>query len=820
MSSKCKGLSLLAVLLGLVALVSAPLSAQINFSDFSNVSSLALNGTAAPATNTSGQKVLRLNTDDQFHVSGTAWFATQQQSVTGGFSTTFEFQISRDADNEPGPADGIAFVIQNSSGTGFGTTARGGSGGAIGYGVPDPGDNGTAIPNGLAIELDTYQNPWDPDANHIAVQSCGTDPLTQNHEATCPTSGLSAELGLVSNPGGITLADGAVHTLVVDYDPGANNTPGVLRVFLDNVGTPVLTVNVNLSTLLSLNDGNAWVGFTGSTGGSTEINDILNWTFTPATAQTSITETITPNDPNPTDNNYVFGSYNHKVEYSNAQGADTVTVTAIPISQTNFLNTRLVGSNFFQNHPNTQCAIYEGTGGLCVLFEVTCTNAPGSTDCSTLNYDLFNNFNTQQTINGACLLKTPIGSNNWANIIETFTQTRNDPGTKSKSNGFSDFVVGQNCTAPPSFSIATPANGGVYPPGPLTLSFVCNPDPDAPNVTVNSCTGLWNGNPVNSGDTITLTTIGPASFPVSATDSVGNSSSQTSYFTVGQAPAFTSGNAVTFQTGVFGSFTVTTTGTPSASIMASGALPGGVSFTNNGNGTATLAGTPNPATGGVYNLVFTATNSIGNATQAFTLTVNQPPVITSANNVNFPLGVFSSFTITSTGFPAAAISESGALPNGVGFANNGNGTGTLSGTPTVTGTFNLTLSASNVAGTATQAFTLTTSGPQVSINPTSLNFGTVNWLSLLWKNVTIQNTGTSTLQLTKVSVTPGQGADGDDFTPLNLCKSTLAPGKSCTVTVFYFADDIGTANATLNIYDNAPGSPQTVSLTGTAKKGH
>jgi len=339
-------------------------------------------------------------------------------------------------------------------------------------------------------------------------------------------------------------------------------------------------------------------------------------------------------------------------------------------------------------------------------------------------------------------------------------------------------------------------------------------------VTVTSCSGVWNGNTVNSGDTITLTNIGPASLPVTAMDTVGNSSTVTSNFTIGQAPSFTSGNAVTFQTGVFGSFTVTASGTPAPNISESGGLPGGVTFTNNGNGTATIAGTPLAGTGGIYNLNLTASNALGNAMQAFTLTVNQAPVITSANSANFPVGVFSSFSITSTGFPAAAISESGALPNGVNFVNNGNGTGTLSGTPTVTGTFNLSLGASNAAGSTTQAFTLTASGPQISINPMSLNFGTVNWLRLLWKNITIQNTGSSTLQITSMSIVPGKGADKDDFTLLNLCKSTLAPGKSCTATVFYFADDIGTANATLNIYDNAPGSPQVVTLTGTAKIGH
>ena len=791
----------------------APLHAQITFSDFSNVSTLALNGSAAQATNGSGQKVLRLTRDGQFHKSGTAWFMTQQQSVSGGFTTTFQFQITHLPTNGAGPADGISFVIQNSSGAGFGTAARGGSGGAIGYGAPDPGDNGVAIPNSLAIELDTFQNSWDPNNNHIAVQSCGTAPNSQSHNGAC-------NLGIISNLNGITLADGNVHTIVIDYDPGPSNTAGPLRVFLDDVGTPVLTVTTNLSTLLSLNSGSAWVGFGGSTGGDVETNDLLNWTFTPATAHTSITETIIPNNPATQTNNFVFGSYNHKVQYNSAQGADTVTVTAIPIDQTTFFNTRLSGSDFLHNHPGTQCAIYEGTGSLCVVFEVTCTDAEGSSDCETLNYDLFNNFNTQQTISGACLLKTPVNTNNWANIIETFTQTRTDPGTKSRSNGFSDFVLGQNCTSPPTFSIATPQNGGVYPLGPLTLSFLCLPDPDAPGV-MTSCSGTFNGNPVNSGDTVTLTTLGAASLTVNATDSVGNSSSQISNFTVGRSPAFTSASSVTFQTGVFGSFLVSTSGLPAPSIVAAGGLPGGVTFMDNGNGTATLAGTPVAGSGNVYPLAFTATNTLGSALQSFMLTVNQAPAITSASSVNFPVSVFSSFTVTATGFPTPSISDSGTLPSGVTFTSNGNGTATLSGTPANVGTFNISFTASNVAGATAQNFTLTTSGPQVSISPTSINFGTVTFLSLLWKNVTITNVGTASLQIGKIAVALGPGADKDDYTLLNFCKSTLSPGKSCVVTVFFLADDLGSSSATLDVFDNAPASPQQVSLSANVvKRGH
>jgi hypothetical protein len=72
-------------------------------------------------------------------------------------------------------------------------------------------------------------------------------------------------------------------------------------------------------------------------------------------------------------------------------------------------------------------------------------------------------------------------------------------------------------------------------------------------------------------------------------------------------------------------FTVTTTGSPSpalswSTIGAQTGLPAGVTFVNNGNGTATMSGTPTIA--GIYTFTITAANGIGaNATQTFTLTV-------------------------------------------------------------------------------------------------------------------------------------------------------------------------------------------------------
>ena len=187
--------------------------------------------------------------------------------------------------------------------------------------------------------------------------------------------------------------------------------------------------------------------------------------------------------------------------------------------------------------------------------------------------------------------------------------------------------------------------------------------------------------------------------------------------TVDEAPSITSADAATFTVGSNGSFTVTTGHSfPASPAISDGgaALPTGVTFTDNGNGTATLAGTPAAGTGGTYTFTITAANGVTpDATQSFTLTVDEAPSITSADAATFTVGSNGSFTVT-TGhsFPASpAISDGGAaLPTGVTFTDNGNGTATLAGTPAAGtgGTYTFTITAANgVTPDATQSFTLT-----------------------------------------------------------------------------------------------------------------
>jgi hypothetical protein len=90
----------------------------------------------------------------------------------------------------------------------------------------------------------------------------------------------------------------------------------------------------------------------------------------------------------------------------------------------------------------------------------------------------------------------------------------------------------------------------------------------------------------------------------------------------GTAPAIVSGSATTFAVGTSREFTVTATGTPAPSLAERGTLPAGVTFKDNGNGTARLSGTPASGTAGTYPLTFQASNGVSMASaQSFTLTV-------------------------------------------------------------------------------------------------------------------------------------------------------------------------------------------------------
>lgn len=175
------------------------------------------------------------------------------------------------------------------------------------------------------------------------------------------------------------------------------------------------------------------------------------------------------------------------------------------------------------------------------------------------------------------------------------------------------------------------------------------------------------------------------------------------------SPAITSAATATAVTGLPFSFTVTTSGSPVPTVSRTGALPTGITFVANTNGTATFSGIATTAMAGrTFPITLTATNVMGAVSQSFSIVVGARPVITSATTRNVKDGVSFTFTVTTTGSPTATLSATGALPLGVTFTPNADGTATLSGTPPrgLKGSYVLTITATNVHGSATQSFTL------------------------------------------------------------------------------------------------------------------
>src|SRR5207302_7865721 len=185
---------------------------------------------------------------------------------------------------------------------------------------------------------------------------------------------------------------------------------------------------------------------------------------------------------------------------------------------------------------------------------------------------------------------------------------------------------------------------------------------------------------------------GPASYMFTITASNGVSPDANQTFTlnvVSPPPVITSVNNATFVTGTFNTFSVRTIPfVPTATLTFTGALPVGVSFVSNSNGTATLSGTPSAGSEGVYQIIINAANgTLPNATQTFTLTVQdtapvaQAPAITSAASTTFTIGAGGNFSITTTGTPTSSVTLTGPRPSWLSFIDSNDGTATLSGIP-------------------------------------------------------------------------------------------------------------------------------------------
>ena len=193
-----------------------------------------------------------------------------------------------------------------------------------------------------------------------------------------------------------------------------------------------------------------------------------------------------------------------------------------------------------------------------------------------------------------------------------------------------------------------------------------------------------------------------------------------------------------------------------------------------------------------------------------------------------------SITLTNSG--TAALSISGIVVNGTNAADYAQSNtcplspATLAATascaisvtftPSANGARAATLSISDNASGSPQSVPLTgtgvTSAPSVTLNPTSLSFGNQNvGTTSAAQTVTLTNTGAAPLTINSIALGGTNAADFAESANCPLNPSTLASGGSCTISVTFSPSVTGSRSATISISDNAGGSPQNVTLSGT-----
>ncbi|MCW2800829.1 MAG: hypothetical protein JWQ70_2301 [Aeromicrobium sp.] len=258
--------------------------------------------------------------------------------------------------------------------------------------------------------------------------------------------------------------------------------------------------------------------------------------------------------------------------------------------------------------------------------------------------------------------------------------------------------------------------------------------------------------------------------------------------------------------------TFTTTGSPQAALTETGDLPAGVTFHDNGDGTATLSGHPTAGPGGVYTITVKATNEAGSDTKSFDLRLHQAPKLTGPMASTYTVGQAGGpdqFSQTE-GFPDAILSSS-TLPGGLAFTPQSGGKGTIAGTPdagtgghydvTITGDngtpppatwpFSLTINqAPGIDGPAASTFTVGTAGSSDAFTTTGYPKPDLSATGLP-NGLSVSGNGTA-----KITGTPANGTGGEYDAVVKASNGIGSPAtKNVHVTVKEAPELVGPSDA-------------------------
>ncbi|MGQ5341320.1 putative Ig domain-containing protein [Xanthomonas arboricola] len=475
----------------------------------------------------------------------------------------------------------------------------------------------------------------------------------------------------VSNVTGASVGDGQGQGTIVNDDALPALSIDDVSVNEGNSGTTTATFTVSLS---AASGQTVSVNYTTADGTATAGSDYVarsgTLTFAPGVTAQGVAITVngdTAVEPSETFSVGLSGASNASIARATGTGTivnDDVVVTVGPAS----LPAATAGSAYSQT--------LSASGGTApYTFTVTAGALPAGLSLSA----------------GGVLSGTPTASGGF-NFTATATDSGGSPTSGARAYTLTVAVATTTFpatslpagTAGQAYSSAlNPATGGV---APYTYAVTAGALPAG--ITLDGSSGALTGTPGS---------VGSFSFSVTATDSTTGTPSQAtrSYtLTIAAPPIVVAPSTLPAATrGTAYSQTLSASGgtAPYTYALASGTLPAGITLASNGtlSGTATVEGS--------FNVTVTATDAgsfTGN--QAYTLTVAGPNLVLPASTL--PAGTagqaYSAAITPATGgtAPYRYALAAGALPNGVVVDA---ATGALSGTPTLSGTFNFTLTATD-----------------------------------------------------------------------------------------------------------------------------
>jgi N-acetylneuraminic acid mutarotase len=281
-----------------------------------------------------------------------------------------------------------------------------------------------------------------------------------------------------------------------------------------------------------------------------------------------------------------------------------------------------------------------------------------------------------------------------------------------------------------------------------------------------------------------------------------------------------------------GSFT-SATGTSSLTVTAAtvqitvGTSPTGLSFSVDGTpytspqtlswtvGSSHTIATTSPQTNGGTQNTFTSWSDSG----AISHSVTAPSTATS-----YTATFSTSYQLTTAASPSAdgtvtpqsgTYYASGAVVNLTATPNSGYSFTSWTGSVAGPGSASTTVTMSAAQSVTANFSAVVVNAPVASLTPPSLSFTSTASVTSAAQVATLSNTGNATLTISGITIT---GANPTDFavsTGANACGSSLAAGATCSIYVTFTPASATSFAATLSVADNAVGSPQTTTLTGT-----